>query len=104
MSTREFTLKIGGIPYLVSRVPVGTVATGDSQPWGTFDSTNHTLRYEDHPIPERALRTFLHEVLHGIAFEYGIRELLGKGEEYPIDQLALGLSEVLGGLGAELPA
>jgi len=48
--------------------------------------------------PERKLRTTLHEILHGIITEYDIHELIdtnGVHMEFAIDQLALGMAEVL---------
>ena len=54
-------------------------------------------------FPERELRSTIHEILHGIIHEYRVRELIDdKGEhiEAPIDQLALGLAEVLESIGA----
>lgn len=52
--------------------------------------------------PERELRSILHEILHGIINEYRIRELMDDKEqhlEFPIDQLSLGLAEVLESVG-----
>ena len=99
----NFSLKIGGVPYQCARVGAGEVDPEDPKKWGEFDGAKHSIRYVGDNSPERVLRTFLHEVCHAIAYEYSIRELTGKSEENPIDQLAHGLAEVLEGLGVELP-
>ena len=97
-------IKIGGMPFEIevveSELEVCHDASGRKL-WGQISYTKGSIRVLK-SCPERELRTVLHEVLHGIVNEYRVRELMDdKSEhlEYPIDQLALGLAEVLESIG-----
>lgn len=97
-------IKIGGMPFEIEMVEVCHNSSGQKL-WGQISYTKGSIRILK-SCPERELRTILHEILHGIINEYRVRELMDdKGEhlEYPIDQLVLGLAEVLESIGiAEL--
>ncbi len=97
-------IRIGGIPFVVETVEteLGVCHDGSGQKlWGQISYSKHSIRVLK-ACPERELRSTIHEVLHGIINEYRVRELIDdKGEhmESPIDQLALGLAEVLESIG-----
>lgn len=97
MKTR---IMIGGMPFDIETIDgefeVCHNRTGEKL-WGQISYSKHSIRILK-SNPERELRSTLHEILHGIINEYRVRELMDdKGEhlEHPIDQLALGLAEVL---------
>jgi len=101
-------IRIGGMPFEIKTVEteLEVCHTGSGQKlWGQISYTQHSIRVLK-ACPERELRSTIHEILHGIINEYQVRELMDdKGEhlESPIDQLALGLAEVLESIGiAEL--
>jgi hypothetical protein len=97
-------IKIGGIPYKIKTVKgeLDVCHDGSGQKlWGQISYLQHSIRVLK-TSPERELRLVLHEVLHGIINEYNIRELMndeGEHKESPIDQLALGIAEVLESIG-----
>ena len=97
-------IQIGGIPFEIETVDTYLQVCHDGSGqklWGQISYSKHSIRVLK-ACPERELRSTIHEVLHGIINEYRVRELIDdKGEhmESPIDQLALGLAEVLESIG-----
>ena len=97
-------IQIGGIPFEIEKVEkdIDVCHDGSGQKlWAQISYSKHSIRVLK-ACPERELRSTIHEILHGIINEYRIRELIDdKGEhmESPIDQLALGLAEVLESIG-----
>ena len=101
------TVKICGVPYTITRETdkfrVDHSDDGASV-WGEISYPKHSIRILA-SSPEQELRTTLHEILHGIIENGGVRELIdnkGTHMENPIDQLANGLAEALESLGFEL--
>ena len=98
------TVKICGVPYAITReVDKFRVDHNDdgSSLWGQISYSRHSIRVLA-SLPEQELRTTLHEILHGIIENGGVRELMdsaGKHMEDPINQLANGLAEALESLG-----
>lgn len=98
-------VKICGVPYTATRVVDGKYridhdGNGDNL-WGQISYSRHSIRIMA-SSPEQELRTLLHEVLHGIVENGGVRELIdgdGRHMEAPINQLANGLAEALESLG-----
>ena len=95
---------IGGIPFEIETVEtelgVCHDASGQSL-WGQISYSKQSIRVLK-SCPPRELRLTIHEVLHGIINEYKIRELMdekGNHMETPIDQLTLGIAEVLESIG-----
>lgn len=95
---------IGGLPFTVETVQTGLEVChygSGKNLWGQIcyeKQSIHVLK----TCPERELRTTIHEILHGIVNEYRIRELIdekGGHHEEAIDQLALGMAEVLESIG-----
>lgn len=97
-------IQIGGMPFEIEKVEKELDVCHDGSGrklWGQISYSKHSIRVLK-ACPERELRSTIHEILHGIITEYGVRELIDdKGEhmELPIDQLALGLAEVLESIG-----
>jgi len=97
-------IQIAGIPFEIERVEteLEVCHTGSGQKlWGQISYSKQSIRVLK-SCPEREFRSTLHEVLHWIINEYRVRELMDdKGDhlESPIDQLALGLAEVLESIG-----
>lgn len=97
-------IQIGGMPFEIEKVETELEVCHDGSGqklWGQISYSKHSIRILK-ACPERELRSTIHEVLHGIVNEYRVRELMDdKGEhmESPIDQLALGLAEVLESIG-----
>lgn len=97
-------IKIGGLPFEIETVDSELAVCHDASGqklWGQINYSKHSIRVLK-ACPERELRVTLHEILHGIINEYRVRELMddkGTHIEEPIDQLALGLAEVLESLG-----
>lgn len=105
-------IKIGGIPYTLRRVK--SFLDVDHFPedrenvaelWGQISYQHHSIRFVT-TLKERETVVLLHEVLHGIIEHNQIRELMDKNgihSEIAINQLALGLAEVLKSMHIELP-
>ena len=97
-------IRIGGMPFEIEKVEKEFEVCHDGSGqklWGQISYSKHSIRVLK-ACPERELRSTIHEVLHGIINEYRVRELMDdKGEhmESPIDQLTLGLAEVLESIG-----
>ena len=97
-------IQIGGMPFEIEKVEKDLDVCHDGSGhklWGQISYSRHSIRVLK-ACPERELRSTIHEILHGIINEYRVRELIDeKGDhlESPIDQLALGLAEVLESLG-----
>ena len=97
-------IRIAGIPFKIKKVEteLEVCHTGSGQKlWGQISYSEHSIRILK-ASPERELRSIIHEVLHGIINEYRVRELMDdKGDhlEFPIDQLAIGLAEVMESVG-----
>lgn len=97
-------IQIGGIPFEIEKVEKELDVCHDGSGhklWGQISYSKCSIRVLK-ACPERELRYTIHEILHGIINEYRVRELIDdKGEhmESPIDQLALGLAEVLESIG-----
>jgi len=97
-------IRIGGMPFEIEKVEteLEVCHMGSGQKlWGQISYSKHSIRVLK-ACPERELRLLIHEILHGIINEYRVRELMDdKGDhlESPIDQLALGLAEVLESIG-----
>lgn len=92
-----FNVKIGGITY---RVTQKAVVVPESRVIGHILYQERRIELQD-TSPDVFLITLLHEILHGIVFGYAVRELRdenGNHLEDPINQLAAGLAEALGGL------
>lgn len=101
------TVKICGVPYTITREAdkfrVDHSDDGASL-WGQISYSRHSIRVLA-SSPEQEMRTTLHEILHGIVENGGVRELMndsGKHLEDPINQLANGLAEALESLGFTL--
>lgn len=104
----ETTVNICGIPHSITVVPDGRMVPhnndhgGDN--WGQIHFGEHSIRLAA-SNPERMLRSLLHEIIHGIVNELGVRELRGSdGDdlEEPIDQLAFGLAGALESMGFDV--
>lgn len=101
-------IKIWGIPYTITRVSSHKLVDhgGDNTSlWGQISYVDHSIRIASAP-KERELRSLLHEILHGLVQDGGLSTLKKKNgghHEEMIDQLALGLAEVLESLGFSLP-
>lgn len=100
-------VKICGVPYTITREAdkfrVDHNDDGASL-WGQISYSRHSIRLLA-SSPEQEVRTLLHEILHGIVENGGVRELMGGNGEHlenPINQLANGLAEALESLGVEL--
>jgi hypothetical protein len=102
--SKDFTIKIGGVPHKVTFVKsMKEVCHNDSGEtmWGQISFQKDSIRLFDCP-KERLLRVFLHEIIHGVIEHYQIKQLMsedGTHLEAPIDQLSVGLAEVLESLG-----
>lgn len=101
-------IKICGVPYTVrveeDKFKVDHDGEGASL-WGQISYEKHSINIRK-GLPERELRTLLHEVLHGIIEDGEIRELMDsdrKHLEVPINQLANGLAEALESVGFKFP-
>jgi hypothetical protein len=103
-STEKLKIRIGGIPYTITKVETNTEVCHDGSGEALFGQINYggnSIRILK-SCPERELRIMLHEILHGIISEYQVRELMRANNDHierPIDQLALGLAEVFESLG-----
>ena len=97
-------IKIGGLPFTIETVATGLEVCHEGSGkslWGQISYSKLSIRVLK-AGPERELRTTIHEVLHGIINEYRVRELIDDKDahrEEAIDQLALGLAEVLESIG-----
>lgn len=95
---------IAGIPFEIEKVESESDVCHDASGqnlWGQINYPKQSIRILK-ACPERELRLTIHEILHGIINEYRIRELMDeKGDhmEIPIDQLTLGIAEVLESIG-----
>lgn len=98
------TVRIGGMPFTITRkdTELEVCHKGSGQKlWGQIDYSAHSIHILK-GCPERELRSSIHEILHGIINEYQVRELMNEERthlEEPIDQLSLGLAEVLESIG-----
>ena len=104
-------VKIGGVPYTVTfvedwrRVDHSEEETGFLR--GQISYKKNSIRIDGDQTPEGQSRTLMHELIHGVVEHYKIRELMGDEGghlENPIDQLAVGVCEVLESLGIFLHA
>jgi hypothetical protein len=99
-----FEVKIGGLKYSISRVNTDLEvchAGSGRKLWGEISYDGQSIRILK-ASPERELRVLLHELIHGVISEYNIPELInpdGDHSETAIDQLSIGLAEVLESLG-----
>lgn len=97
-------IQIGGLPFEIETVETELEVCHDGSGkklWGQISYTKLSIRVLK-ACRERELRTTIHEVLHGIVNEYRVREMMddkGEHREEAIDQLALGLAEVLESIG-----
>lgn len=93
-------VKIGGVPFTITVMDRAIDVChdeGGTDLWGQISYQKQSIRVLK-SCPERELRTTIHEILHGIINEYRVVDLIDdKGEhcESAIDQLALGIAEVL---------
>jgi len=97
-------IKIAGMEFEVNRVETELDVCHDrsgKKLWGQISYEKQSIRILK-SNKEREFRTLLHEILHGIINEYQIRELMddeSRHLEPPIDQLSLGLAEMLESVG-----
>jgi hypothetical protein len=97
-------IQIAGMPFSIEKVDteLDVCHNGSGEKlWGQISYSKHSIRILK-ASPERELRSTLHEVLHGIVNEYRVRELMDDKNDHleiPIDQLAIGLAEVLESIG-----
>jgi hypothetical protein len=99
------TVKIGGIPHkIILTDDVRT--TSHDQKDGSL--TKGEISYLDYSIrlwkgcpPEAFARTFMHEILHGVAREYRVPMVEGHEEDI-VDQFASGVVEALESLGIRI--
>lgn len=102
--SKDFTVKIGGVPHTVTFVKnMKDVCHNDGGEalWGQISFRKDSIRLFD-CSKERLLRVFIHEILHGIVEHYQVSQLMnedGTHLEAPIDQLSVGLAEVLESMG-----
>lgn len=102
-------MKIGGIPHRVTLLPdsrtVDHSRDAATNLLGQIDYGRSSINLYSSAPEERILRTFWHEVLHGIIDSLKIRELMPpatKDPEIPIDQLSIGIAEVLDTMSDEM--
>ena len=101
-------VKICGVPYTVTREVDKFRVDHDDKGyslWGQISYEKHSIKFLK-SCPEQELRTFVHEMIHGIIENGAIRELMndsGGHLENPINQLANGIAEALESLGFSLP-
>jgi len=100
-------VKIGGIPYIIKIVEDrNKICHNDKEEInqnlsGEIDYSKQSIRILK-TSPEHELRSILHIIIYSIITEYGIRELIDDNEnclKSVINQLALGLAEVLESIG-----
>ena len=99
-------INICGIPYTVTFVNGWKEVTHDPDNCprhaGEISWMNHSIRIDDSRCEESVDQTLLHELVHGIVENMGIRELMDAGGDHletPVNQLATGLSQSLRSLG-----
>jgi hypothetical protein len=85
------SIKIGYAQYTFDFWPETFASTEEAQ--GEFFSVAHKIGLKESSIPSVAgVNTLLHEVLHGIVFQYGLE--LDDKEEHTVNTLANGLTTV----------
>ena len=97
-------IKIGCITYNIEKVDDESKISHDNNNeentlnlFGEISHSKQSIRILK-ASPERELRSLLHEILHGIIMEYAVRELIDDNDdhhEFAINQLSLGLAEIL---------
>ncbi len=105
---KSMSVKICGVPYAMTRVtdPLRVDHDGNGlKLWGQISYSSLSIRFLK-SSPEQETRTVIHEILHGIVENGGIRELMdedGRHLETPINQLSNALAEALESMGFTLP-
>ena len=88
------SIKIGYVNYQFDFWPDSFASTEEAQ--GEFFQLAGKIGLKESSIPSvHGVNTLLHEVLHGIIYQYGLVELLGDKEEQTTNTLSNGLTTVL---------
>lgn len=86
-------IKISGIDYKVIKTE-GPLVVDGHQAYGMIDYNNRVIKLDTKLQDEQGIKsTFIHEVLHGIAFDRQID--WESGEENIIEQLTRGIYSLL---------
>lgn len=98
-------IKICGLPYTVTGVDGGHLVSHQKEGkvlYGEISYREESIQIDSSKSEEMINATFWHEVLHGIVEHGSIRELTdeeGVHLENPIDQIAVGIFNLLDSLG-----
>ena len=87
-------IKIGYVNYQFDFWPDTFSTTEEAQ--GEFFQLAGKIGLKESTIPSvHGVNTLLHEILHGIVYQYGLVETLGDREEQTVNTISNGLTAVL---------
>ena len=87
------SIKIGYVNYQFDFWPDTFATTEDAQ--GEFFAVAGKIGLKEASIPSiHGVNTLMHEILHGIIYQYGIVEVLGDKEEHIVNTISNGLTTV----------
>ena len=88
------SIKIGYVNYQFDFWPDSFASTEEAQ--GEFFQLAGKIGLKESTIPSvHGVNTLLHEILHGIVYQYGLVETLGDREEQTVNTISNGLTAVL---------
>ena len=88
------SIKIGYVNYQFDFWPDSSASTEEAQ--GEFFQVAGKIGLKESTIPSvHGVNTLLHEILHGIVYQYGLVEILGDREEQTVNTISNGLTTVL---------
>lgn len=95
------SIRINGVDYKV--VYTSALNDGNNVLYGSIDYENSIIELNPNRQEHQHMCiTFLHEIIHGIAFTMGMAETMGDDEEKIIDAFARGIYQVLQDNGRKL--
>ena len=88
------SIKIGYVNYQFDFWPDSFASTEEAQ--GEFFQLAGKIGLKESTIPSvHGVNTLLHEIMHGIVYQYGMQETLDSNEEKVVNTMTNGLTNVL---------
>jgi len=101
-------IKVARIPWTIKLVPLVTLLSDDDNEYfGVSKHKEKVIEVAEQGHPNHVNNVLCHEIIHAIVSEYRIAALHdeeGGHDESAVQQLAVGLNEVLTSLGIDLVA